>query len=61
MAWTEIARRQYRRDGRHYASGLSGTESERFGLNRTGYRPTLLPEKKPVLMTPRRKRSPATP
>ena len=26
MAWTEIAQRQYRRDGLHYASGLSDTE-----------------------------------
>jgi putative transposase len=26
MAWTEIARRQHRREGLRYASGLSDTE-----------------------------------
>jgi hypothetical protein len=36
MAWTEITRRQYRRDGLPYASGLSGTEWKRVGLDRTG-------------------------
>jgi hypothetical protein len=32
MAWTEIADRQYRRDGPRYASGLSDMESKRFRL-----------------------------
>ena len=36
MVWTEIVRRQYRRERLRYARGLSDTEWKRFGLDRSG-------------------------